>query len=165
MSSNCGFCTWRINVCATVAGYATIQKTRHREAAMEQSSGTRTDMGTHACPKSSCILYTFPLARAGVALGPMPNVAALLKDRVLVLKVIGCAVTTEVGPSLPVGTAVTVLARDMPLLDGGGEGEEVVEAENVTTVTTGVGGGGGGKEVVAGVTVVLETVDRGDSVG
>jgi hypothetical protein len=95
----------------------------------------------------------------------MPNVAALLKDRVLVLKVMGCAVTTEVKPSLPVGAAVTVLARVTPLPDGGVEDELVVEAENVTTVTTGVGGGGGGKEVVAGVTVVLETVDRGDSVG
>ena len=133
-------------------------------AAMEQNIWTLDGVGTHAYLKSDRFLHTFPFARAGVALGPIPNVAALLKDKVLVSKVMGCAVTTEVRLLLPVGAGLIVLARDMLMLDEGGRDEVGVEVEGVTTVATGVVGGGGGTEVVAWATAVVETVD-GDTVG
>lgn len=87
----------------------------------------------------------------------MPKVAALLNDSVLklmLLRVVGFAVATEVR-LLPIGAAVTVLARVViPLGEGGGD-EAGEDAVTVTTVT--IGSGGGGKEVVAGISVVEAT--------
>jgi hypothetical protein len=90
----------------------------------------------------------------------MPNVATLLNESVLVLmlKVVGSAVTTEVRPLLPAVAAVTVLAREILALErgGGDEAGDEEEAGTVTTVTTGVGGGAAAGEV-ADVISVVET--------
>lgn len=70
-------------------------------------------------------------------------------------RVVDPAIATEVR-LLPIGTAVIVLAKVIPL--EGGVGQAGVDAVTVTTVTTGGGGGGGGEEVVS-VKTVGETAD------
>lgn len=110
-------------------------------------------------PSFGIVHHIFAFARAGVALGPMPKVAALLNDSVLklmLLRVVGFAVATEVR-LLPIGAAVTVLARVLIPLGESGADEAVEDAATVTTVT--LGGGGGRKEAVAVISVVEATND------
>ena len=95
-----------------------------------------------------------------VEIAPMPKVATLSNDSVLVsmLKVVGLACASELRPWLASGAAVTVLARDILLLaDGGCVADGEVEGVTVTVVTAGKRVDGGGAEGVLTVASVADT--------
>lgn len=109
-----------------------------------------------------------------VVTAPIPNVAPLAKESVLVfiLKVVELAFATELRPSLASGTGVTVVASEM-LLGGGGDGVgdgvgDAVACEMLLLVVAGRGDtevdGGGGGGTLEAVTVVTVTAGSGGSV-